>query len=95
MQRDRTVFLIREILDDAAAANKRVIDEIGQAANRADRDSHLVEIGEIFVQRSGGDIPAASRVISTVRVPLRGPIDLAGIYQFAFCYFLCLKLDTS
>ena len=95
MQRDRTVFLVREILDDAAAANKRVIDEIGQAANRADRDSHLVGIGEIFVQRSAGDIPAASRVISTTSVPLRGPIDLAGIYRFAFCYFLCLKLDTS
>ena len=73
MQRDRTVFLVREILDDAAAANKRVIDEIGQAANRADRDSHLVEIGKIFVQRSGGDIPAASRVISATRVPSRGP----------------------
>ena len=29
------------------------------------------------------------------RVPSRGPIDLAGIYRFAFCYFFCLKLDTS
>ena len=65
------MFLIREILDDAAAANKRVIDEIGQAANRADRDSHLVEIGEVFVRRSGGDITAASRVISMTRVPSR------------------------
>ena len=45
------MFLVREILDDAAAAKKRVIDEIGQATNRADRGSHLVEIGEVFVQR--------------------------------------------